>query len=237
MPLLLIVICLIAGVAIWIVHQQRDDFTLSVNGQSVSKEEYLAGVDAVKYDTKLQIQKEYGTSYGETFWKECYGGKRGYELLTEQAIDWIKRTHAVYDLAKEYGDVEQSGYEAAVARWKQEDESRKEKTNQGAVVYGLKEYSLDLYLKYEISMLKEAYCNDQSREGMNLTEDEIRTHYASREWLFDGSEENADLEMARVAVERELREKKYEAIVSQKAEASQVEGNMEEIFRFTLKNI
>lgn len=105
------------------------------------------------------------------------------------------------------------------------------------MIYGLKEYTFQLYLDYELSTLKEKYCNDTSREGMKLTEDEVLQHYQSRDWIFGGSEENADLETARIAVERELREQKYDDMITQRENGSQVEGNMKDVNRFTLKNI
>ena len=42
---------------------------------------------------------------------------------------------------------------------------------------------------------------------------------------------------ARIAVERELREKKYDDIITQRETDSQVDGNMADVNRFTLKNI
>lgn len=72
---------------------------------------------------------------------------------------------------------------------------------------------------------------------MELTEDEIVEHYKSRDWIFGDSEENADLETARVAVERELREQKYDDMIAQREEDSQVEGNMKDVNHFTLENL
>ena len=46
-----------------------------------------------------------------------------------------------------------------------------------------------------------------------------------------------DLETARISVEQELREKKYDEIIGQKMKNSQVVGERGEISRFTLKNI
>ena len=143
----------------------------------------------------------------------------------------------VYDLAKECGDVSDSSYKALEKRWKDENAKRSEKVEKGEVVYGLKEYTFQLYLQYEMSTLKEKYCNDDTREGMELTEDEVLEYYNSREWIFGDSEENADLETARIAVERELREKKYDIIITQRETDSQVDGNMADVNRFTLKNI
>ena len=59
----------------------------------------------------------------------------------------------------------------------------------------------------------------------------------SRDWIFGGSEENADLETARIAVEREVREQKYDEKIAQLENDSQVNGDMEQVSRFTLKNI
>ena len=79
--------------------------------------------------------------------------------------------------------------------------------------------------------------SDKTREGMNLTEEEIVEHYNSRDWIFGEEAEKADLETARVAVIRELREEKYDAIIEQRVENSQVSGDMESMNQFTLKNI
>ena len=62
-------------------------------------------------------------------------------------------------------------------------------------------------------------------------------NYNSREWIFGESEENADFHKAKVAVERELREQKYDDMVGRRASDSKVDGSMEAVFQFTLKNI
>ena len=74
----------------------------------------------------------------------------------------------------------------------QENNTRKEKLAKNDVIYGLKEYSYDLYLQYEMSSIKEQYCNDKTREGMDLTEEEIVEHYNSRDWIFGENAEKAD---------------------------------------------
>ena len=185
----------------------------------------------------MQIQQDYDAVYGDDFWKKKYKEKYGYEILAENTVEQLKYIHTVYDLAKENGDISDSSYEALEKRWKDENAERKEKVEKGEVIYGLKEYTFPLYLDYEISTLKEKYCSDTDREGMELTEDEIVEHYKSRDWIFGDSEENADLETARVAVERELREQKYDDMIAQREEDSQVEGNMEDINHFTLENL
>ncbi len=226
-----------AAVAAKAVFESAAGPDIVIDGKRVSKEEYLICMKSVEYDTKIQIQQEYGAGYDEEFWTQKYGGSAGYEILAENTVERLKHIHAVYEIARENGDVGDSGYEAIKKRWEGENARRSEKTGSGEVIYGLKEYTFDLYLQYEMSTLKETYCNDQSREGMSLTEEEVLEHYNSRDWIFGEDAEKADLDTARIAVERELREQKYDHIVRQRAENSKVDGDMESVSEFTLKNI
>lgn len=233
-----VLVIAVAGTVAGVVRYRIDNrFDLTVGGHTISKDEYVNCMKSVEYDTKMQIQQDYDAVYEDGFWGKKYDGKYGYEILTENTVEQLKYVHAVYDLAEECGDVSDSSYEALEKRWKDENAKRSEKVEKGEVVYGLKEYTFQLYLQYEMSTLKEKYCNDDTREGMELTEDEILEYYNSREWIFGDSEENADLETARIAVERELREKKYDDIITQRETDSQVDGNMADVNRFTLKNI
>lgn len=225
---------IVAGI---IQYKKSEQFDLTVAEHAISKDEYVNCMKSVEYDTKMQIQQDYDAIYEDDFWEKQYNGKYGYEILAENTVEELKYIHAVYDLAKENGDIADSSYEALEKRWNDENTERSEKVEKGEVIYGLKEYTFQLYLDYEISILKEKYCNDTKREGMKLTEDEILEHYESRDWIFGENEEKADLEMARIAVERELREQKYDDMITQRETDSQVTGNMENVNRLTLKNI
>lgn len=226
-----------AAVVGWISCAKINQFDLEVGGHKISKDEYVNCMKSVQYDTKVQIQQEYGVQYTDGFWEEQYDGQYGYEILEENTIEQLKYVHAVYDVAVEYGDIADGSYDALVDRWERENKERSEKIANGQVVYGVKEYTFSMYQQYEISIFKETYCNDKTREGMDLTEDEIVEYYNSREWIFDESDENADLETARVAVVRELREVKYDNMIAQAEENSQVEGDLKAVAQFTLKNI
>ena len=57
------------------------------------------------------------------------------------------------------------------------------------------------------------------------------------EWGFQDDGEKADLETARIAVERELREKKYDAMIAQMTEDLEVSGDLEAVDRFTLDHL
>lgn len=237
-----ILILIVSGIVLLsiigsVIYINVNQFELSVGDSKVSNEEYLACMKAVEYDTKIEIQQKYDYEYTEDFWEKKYDDKFGYEILAENTIERLQYINAVYDVAKENGDVKDSSFAGLEKRWKAENVEREEKIKNGEVVYGVKEYTFELYLQYEMSTLKEKYCNDKKRKGMTLTEEEVLEHYNSHDWVHDDSEEKMDLETARISVEQELREKKYDEIIGQKMKNSQVVGERGEISRFTLKNI
>ena len=237
-----ILILIVSGIVLLsiigsVIYINVNQFELSVGDSKVSNEEYLACMKAVEYDTKIEIQQKYDYEYTEDFWEKKYDDKFGYEILAENTIERPQYINAVYDVAKENGDVKDSSFAGLEKRWKAENAEREEKIKNGEVVYGVKEYTFELYLQYEMSTLKEKYCNDKKRKGMTLTEEEVLEHYNSHDWVHDDSEEKMDLETARISVEQELREKKYDEIIGQKMKNSQVVGERGEISRFTLKNI
>lgn len=226
-----------AAVAVAAASRRTSGPDIAINGRDISAEEYLSCMESVEYDTKVQIQQEYGADYDEEFWTGEYGGRAGYEILAGNTVERLKYIHAVYDIAKENQDVDDAGYEAIKKRWEDENARRSEKSSNGEVIYGLQEYTFDLYLQYEMSSLKETYCNDDSREGMDLTEEEVLEHYNSRDWIYGENGEKANLDMARVAVEREVREQKYDDMAMSRVENSKVDGDMESASEFILKNI
>lgn len=215
----------------------KERLHLRINGTEISEEEYLQAVKAVRYDVAAYFAGTYGAKEEDSFWSEEYGEEIPCEKLAEEAVERLKYIHAVYGLAEEKGYIADAGYDALAERLEDENASRKEKIEAGEPVYGLSEYTLDLYMEYEVSSFRERYCNDKTNEGMDLTEEEIREHYESRDWVVGENAEKLDLEEARPAVEQELREMKYDEIIAQREEDSQVETDREELYRFTLQNI
>ncbi len=232
-----IAVVMLAAVGAATLLYKNSRFELQINGEQIEKDAYLMCMELVEYDTEMQIQQQYDAKYGEDFWEMEYDGKYGYEILAENSIEKLKHIQAVYKLAEQYGDVPDGSFEAVKSRWEAENASRAEKVANNEVIYGLKEYTFELYLQYELSMCKEAYCNDYDREDMELTEEEIQEYYSNGEWIFGESEEKADLETARVAVEREMREKRYDDKIAHMMEDSKVDGDRETVNRFTLKHI
>ena len=152
-------------------------------------------------------------------------------------MEQLKYIHAVYDLAKEKGYIQDATFAGMKHRMEQENMQRSEKVARGEAVYGLKEYTLDLYQEYELSMIEEAYILDETNEGMGLTEEEIEAYYNTRDWIVGEDARKADLSEARAAVIDEMRRNRYQELTEQKAAVAEVDGDMDQLSQFTLKQL
>ena len=174
----------------------------------------------------------------DELWTTTYkNGKTGYEYLAQQTVEQLKYMHAVYDIAKDKGYIKDATYEGMLNRMEQENQSRSEKIEKGETVYGLKEYSTEMYQDYELNYLQETYMNDKSNEDMNFTEEEIQKHYDNDDWFVGEEAREVDLSEARAAVIDELRRAKYEEMTEEKAKVAEVDGDMDALSQFTLKQL
>ena len=86
-------------------------------------------------------------------------------------------------------------------------------------------------------MIEEAYILDETNEDMGLTEEEIEAYYNTRDWIVGEDARKADLSEARAAVIDEMRRNRYQELTEQKAAVAEVDGDMDQLSQFTLKQL
>lgn len=239
--MIVLVLAVVVTVAICVggwKHAQKTAFSLTINGTQISEEEYIQCMKLVKYNAMVTLRSENHNISEDELWTTTYeNGKTGYEYLAEQTVEQLKYMHVVYDIAKEKGYIEDATYEGILHRMEQENQSRSEQIENGGVVYGLKEYSTEMYQDYELNDLQETYMNDKSNKDMNFTEEEIQEHYDNDDWFVGEDAREVDLSEARAAVVDELRRAKYEELTEEKTKVAEVDGDMEALSQFTLKQL
>ncbi len=160
-----------------VVFMSRDRFSMTINGSKIDKEEFLAAASQKKYEVTSYFSGKSGGNVDSDFWEREIEGEVPYKKLAEAAIEELKYFHAVYGLAAEKGYVENDDYQSFLERWESENKIRKEKIEKGEVVYGLSEYTLDLYREYEMDTLQKSYCDDLENEGMDITDGDRQQYY------------------------------------------------------------
>ena len=169
-------LCIVA-VAVAVIFTQKDSFSLKIDGNEITKEEFLDAAARKRYEVVSYFSEKGAGAVDGKFWEQEVGGELPYEKLTQETLEELKHFYAVYGLAEEKGYVEEGSYPALIKRWEEENQFRKGKIEKGEAVYGLSEYSLELYLEYEMDTIQKSYCNGLDNEGMEITDEDRKQYY------------------------------------------------------------
>lgn len=163
------------------IYVSKNRFSLTINGSKIDKEEFLDAARRKQYDVTSYFSGKNGSNVDGGFWEQEIDGETPYEKLAKEALEELKYFHAVYGLAVEKGYVEDDSYAAFLKRWEAENALRKEKIEKGEVVYGLSEYTLELYREYEMDVIQKSYCQDLENEGMEISDADRAQYYSEHE--------------------------------------------------------
>lgn len=236
--LILIIFGLVLASSVLVILYSRDsDIQLKINGESVSKEEFVQTMKEKQYDVTVYFKQNYDAQVDKKFWETSFEGEVPYKKLADETLEELKYRHAIFDIAEEKGYIDDADYVSLKRQMEEENQEREEKKERGEAVYGLSEYTMDLYLEYEISSIKEQYCNDEGNEDMEISTEELQDYYNSREWLVGEDGKKAEFEEIRSVLEKDIREKRYEEMVEKAAGDSSVDVKKDSLYTFTLKNI
>lgn len=170
------------------IHRSR--FSLTIDGYEIGKEELLNAANQKKYEVASYFAGK-GSNVDAGFWERETEGEIPYEKLAEAAIEDLKYFHAVYGLAEEKGYVEDGSYEAFQQRFKEENQFRKERIENGEVIYGLSEYTLELYREYEMDSIQKSYCAELDNEGMEVTDADRKVYFEEHSSSYQREDDRA----------------------------------------------
>ena len=172
-----ILVCAIAVISGVIYHNTQ--FDLKINSNVVESDEYLYVMNQQIYD----VTKNSNQTIDSEFWGKEADGMVPYKVLADSTIEKLKYNRAVYENAKQQGYVDEIDYKHIVERMENENKMRKEKIAQGEPVYGLSEFTIPLFMEYEMDTFQKRYCENLDNKGMQITDEEREQYY----------EENKDL--------------------------------------------
>lgn len=192
------VVMLIGAISITLGMKTRDEIGLVIGEEEVLKEEFLDAMNSEKHAVIQYFHQKHGATVNEHFWSNNFDDEIPYQLLVDRAIVALTKTHAVYEIAKEKGNIASASYTNLLDRFELENKTREEKISKGEAVYGLAKFTLELYKEYEMSALEKIYMNDMDNEGMSISEEESKRYYEeNKERMFV---KNDDLEIEYIKV-------------------------------------
>lgn len=210
---------------------------LVIGGTPVDREEYLEAVSDARFEVKGYFRETYDADTGGDFWTETFGEETPYKKTADVALRELCRRYAVYQTAEEKGYIGTYSYKDMEERVRKENEERKNKQEAGEVIYGLSEYSLSQFLDYEMSSLQEMYCNDDSNEDMEVTEEELKEYYDNGGAIVGEDGVTIPLDEVKNAVKYEIQKQRYEEMIEKKANDLSIETDREKLYEFTLDHL
>ncbi|WP_394924601.1 hypothetical protein [uncultured Robinsoniella sp.] len=217
------IILLIVGFAIVIIYN-RTGFQLKINGDKIDKEEYLDTLNEQMNQVGQYFYEKAGITLKGNAWEKEIEGEVPYRVLTDQVIEQLKYTSAVFDLAKEKGYIKETGYQALKKRMEEENEARADKIKKGEPVYGLSNFSLKLYKEYSMDSIQKQYCSDLNNEGMKITDEDRQTYYdQQKDKMF---RQNDDITLDFIKIEYQASEMKEEEYQNLKEKMTELHGNI-----------
>lgn len=173
-------------------------FDLNIGKKAISKEEYLYVMNQQIYDVSNELTEKKDIQIDEAFWETEIDGTMPYEQLADKTIEQLQYYHAVYETAIEQGYVDDADYEHMLERKEEENKRRAEKIENGEPVYGLSEFTTELYMEYEMDSFQKRYCENLENEGMEITDEERAKYYEeNKDALF---QKNDDLTLDYVKI-------------------------------------
>ena len=201
--------------------KSRSNLDINISGISVNKNQYINVMNKQKYYVSQYFVEKYDAKITNDFWKEDFNGEIPYKILADKTIEELVKIHSIYNIAKEKGYIDSEEYKDFLARLNNENNIRKRNVKEGKPIYGLSEFTENLYLEYETDKIQKAYCNDLSNEGMEIPIEESKKYYDdNKASLFI---KNDDFELSFVKVyyaASDLNEKEIKDIKSRLLEIS-----------------
>ncbi|MFJ7934606.1 hypothetical protein [Sporosarcina sp. NPDC096371] len=172
-----VVVVFIGAVSIMLGMNRSDKLGLVIGQEEILQEEFLQAMSNEKYSVTQYFHNKYGAEVTKDFWLKDFEGESPYQMVADQTVDALTATQAVYEIAKDKGHLETMGYSDLLERYELENKTRETKISNGEPVYGLAQFTLDLYKEYEMNTLEKLYTNELDNEGMDISDEVGKQYY------------------------------------------------------------
>lgn len=195
-----------------------------IQGVSVGAEEYLQSALAVKHRVQAECVSKYGARLeDEDFWERSYQGHIPARIAAGLALEKVKNWHSAFALFKEANLIKDDSFSGLQRRLEITNRENKRKIDSGQPVYGLQSYDLSTFISYQFSSLTQQYISNPKNPGMEISEGELRSYYASRNWV-DEQGKQAEFEQVRPQAIKAFREEKLSRMIADGAKKMTVQG-------------
>ena len=184
-PILVAFFLVAAALTVWLWPSAApaDQFPrLEVAGFRITEQEYLRAMYQARNDV-LSAHAAASISLKDWSAETALGDPR--QLTVDRALEILAEYYAVGTLAVERGYLSDAGFEAMQQDMERINSQRQEALEEGAIITGFSNFSLNDYIDYRTSSLRLQFCNDLENPENQVTDEEILRRYeADRDNLY-----------------------------------------------------
>ncbi len=187
------------GCFLWFFRVNSMDTTIfTVNGEKVTKEEFLAISSGLRGSVYSDFVLKYGEAEDGDFWTTNFDGQIPREVLKKQTLEKIKKIKIEQILFKKYGLVDDISYQSFQKELQSENKRRKTAVAKNEPIYGPIQYNEKAYYDYLQEDREEKLKKKLISSDLSSTEEEIGKYYDNhKDELFCKSE---DMNVEKISV-------------------------------------
>lgn len=155
---------------------------VEVAGFRISREEYLRAM----YQARNEVLSDHAAAgISLTDWTAGTALGDPTRLVTDRTLEILTEYYALGTLAVERGYLADAGYKAMKEDLEELNRRRQEALDSGALVTGIPTFSVDDYLIYRASNIRQQFCSDPENPEYEVTPEQLQQRYeADRDALY-----------------------------------------------------
>lgn len=192
---------------------EDNDTVLTINGESVSKAEYLFVMSGLRPNVFSYFSRKYGTEESANFWTSSFNGEVPAEILRQKTIDLLRRIKTEQILMKKHGITDDITFSGFLEDLKTENERRRLALAKNLPVYGPVQYEDKIYYDYLHSERIEKLKRILFTSEITISEEEINNYYGQFMKVQKETDNFLNTEEIMAYMKREMLNRKYEEMI------------------------
>lgn len=191
----------------------KKELILKIDDEDIGEEEYFRAMSLKINEVKNEYMQKSGEKLQPDFWFERQDGEDPIKTLYERSLEEIKEFKTIYILAKENGNVDTTNFDHIEKR--RQEENKRLKEENGTTIFGTEQYNQDEFEFNEVRNLRLAYIQSSNNEELNVSDDEIRSHFNANIESLKKTDVEYTINFVRVENPNETQKSEYQDLVKE----------------------
>ena len=196
-----------------------NETVLTINGEPVSKAEYLFVMSGLRTGVFSYFAQKYNTDESKGFWEYKFDGEIPADVLGKRTLDALRKIKTEQILMEKNGIMNDITFSGFLKQLKEENERRKAASEQNLPVYGPLRFEEKMYFDYLHSERIQKLKKNLSLNILSLKDEEINAEMEKSVAEINDTAFPLPPDI-KEQIRRELINRRYEELISKLADSS-----------------